>query len=369
MSVKIAITGGHLSPALSIIEALPKDWEVVFIGRKYLFEGEKSISLEYSTIKGLGIKFENLTTGRFQRKLTRDTIPSLFKLPVGFFDALKILNEHKPEVILGFGGYIQLPMVFAAFFMRIPVVIHEQTLEAGIANQISAKFAKKTCISWESSRRFFPKSKTVLTGIPLRKEVVDVKKEKISTRKDKPQIFVTGGSSGSHFINKLIEECLEEILVNCQIIHQTGDSERFKDFDRLNLKKNTLPGKLKENYTIKKFINPVEFPRIMKNSDLIISRAGINTVSEILFFNKPCILIPIPFAQKNEQFKNSQFLKDYGLAEIIEQKNATSNLLTQKIKQVLTNQDKYKVKKHENLYFEKAADAIIKILKKCAEEE
>ena len=366
--MKIALTGGHLSPALSIIEEIPKEWKVIFIGRKYNFEGDKSISLEYNIIKELGIEFENLTTGRFQRKLTRNTIPSLFKLPTGFFTALKILHKHQPDIILGFGGYIQLPVIFAAFFMRIPVVIHEQTLEVGAANQISARFAKKICISWESSRKFFPKDKTVLTGIPLRKQTIEIGKDKDLIKKDNPQVFITGGSSGSHFINKLTEDSLGGILVKYKIVHQTGDSKKFNDFDRLEKIKKTFPDELKRNYILTKFINPAEFSKAMKESDLVISRAGINTVSEILYFNKPCILIPIPFAQKNEQFKNSLFLKNLGLAEIIEQKNATSNLLTQKINIMLNNQDNYKTKKFEDLSFEKAASTIIEILKKCAEE-
>lgn len=366
--MKIALTGGHLSPALSVIEKIPKDWEVIFIGRKYIFEGDKSISLEYNTIKNLGIEFENLTTGRFQRKLTRDTVPSLLKLPVGFVNALRILSKHKPDIILGFGGYIQLPVIFAAFLMRIPVVIHEQTLEAGAANQICAKFAKKICISWELSQKFFPKDKTVLTGIPLRREVIEISKEKISTKKDTPQVFITGGSSGSHFINKLVEDSLEKLLIRYKVVHQTGDSKKFNDFDRLESIRKSFPNELKKNYTLEKFINPQHFSRIMKDSDLIISRAGINTVSEILYFNKPCILIPIPFAQKNEQFKNSLFLKNFGLAEIIEQKNTTSNLFTQKITMMLNNQDDYRNRKIEDLSFDKAASTIIQILKKCTEE-
>ncbi|MEK7559294.1 MAG: UDP-N-acetylglucosamine--N-acetylmuramyl-(pentapeptide) pyrophosphoryl-undecaprenol N-acetylglucosamine transferase [Patescibacteria group bacterium] len=366
--MKIAIIGGHLSPALSIIEKIPEEWDVVFIGRKYIFEGDKAISLEYKTIKELGVEFENLNTGRFQRKFTRSTIPSLLKLPKGFYSAIRILNKHKPDVILGFGGYIQLPVIVAAFFKKIPVVIHEQTLEAGISNQICAKFAKKICISWESSARFFPKEKTVITGIPLRKDTVKINKTKPSELRRIQQIFITGGSSGSHFINEAVEKSILEILYY-KIIHQTGDSRKFNDFERLSEIKENLPEKLRKNYIIKKFINPSEFSDLIGESDLIISRAGINTISEIIFFKKPCILIPIPFAQKNEQFKNSLFLKNLGLAEIIEQKNTTSNLLIQKIQIMLKNKDKYEIKNQSNLRFESAADTIIKILKKCAEKK
>ena len=126
-------------------------------------------------ITKLGIPFYAINTARLQRKFTKHTVPSLIKFPLGFIQSLKILRKIKPEVVLGFGGYISLPVVLAAAFLKIPIVIHEQTLEAGFANKIEAKFARKICISWQSSEKYFPKEKTVLTGNPLRQVILNSK--------------------------------------------------------------------------------------------------------------------------------------------------------------------------------------------------
>lgn len=367
--MKIAIVGGHLSPALSIIEKLPSSWQVIFIGRKYNFEEDKTISLEYKLIKKLGVDFEDISTGRFQRKFTKHTILSFFKIPQGLLSSFKILNRHKPDVLLGFGGYLQLPLVIAAYLKRIPIVIHEQTLEAGMSNQISAKFAKKICISWESSARFFPKGKVVFTGLPVRSSSIVKKRTRNYIRKDLPTIFVTGGSAGSHFINTLIGESLPQLLRKYYIIHQTGDSRTFQDFEKLDEIRKYLPDNLKKRYTIKKFIDPSSFSSLISQCELVIARAGVNTVSEILLAEKPSILVPIPFSQKQEQFKNSQFLQELGLAEIIEQKKATTNLLVQKIDLISKNKTKYTTENRFKTRFEDAAGKLVDVLKKCVEEK
>jgi len=148
--MKVILIGGHLSPALSLLEEL-KNEEVIFFGRKYSFEGDKALSLEYQLVEELNIPFVSITTGRLQRKLTRHTFSSFLKLPIGFFQSINALIKYKPDVVLGFGGYISIPVILASFVLRIPAVIHEQTLEAGFANKILSRFAQKICISWESS--------------------------------------------------------------------------------------------------------------------------------------------------------------------------------------------------------------------------
>src|SRR3989344_4276520 len=129
--MKLVIIGGHLSPALSVIESISKGTEILFIGRKHSFEGDKAVSLEYKTIHSLGIKFRTIVSGRLQRKITRHTINSLFKFPIGIIQSLFILLKFKPDVVIGFGGYLSLPVAIVSFLLRIPVVIREQTLEAG----------------------------------------------------------------------------------------------------------------------------------------------------------------------------------------------------------------------------------------------
>jgi len=155
--MKIVIIGGHLAPALSVMEALPKNTKILFIGRKYALEGDSALSLEYKVVTDLNIPFVGLNTGRLQRKVTKYTFLSLLKFPFGIIKSFLILIRFRPDVVMGFGGYVSIPVIVCAFILRIPVVIHEQTMEAGLANRIVSLFAKKICISWNTSRKYFPK--------------------------------------------------------------------------------------------------------------------------------------------------------------------------------------------------------------------
>lgn len=368
--MRIIVIGGHLSPALSVLDSLPKDWEILFVGRKYIFEGEKSLSLEYKTINDLKIPFEEISTGRLQRKFSKNTITSLFKLPYGLFKALSILKKFQPNIVLGFGGYLQIPIVFASFFLKIPVVLHEQTLESGLANKICSPVAKKICISWESSVNFFPKKKTIFTGNPVRKEIIDklqVTSYKLQVTNLKPTIYITGGSSGSHFLNNLIENLIPNILVNFNVIHQTGSSLKYDDFNRLKKLRENLPKDLKENYSMNKFINPSDVGNVLGQAEFVIGRAGINTVTELIFTKKPAILIPLTFSANNEQLKNALFLEKLGLANVILQKEATAQILLSRIQSMHKSINEY-IKNSKNLkdlIKEDAVDRIIEVVKQC----
>ncbi len=357
--MKIVIVGGHLSPALSIIQNLEKD-EVYYIGRKHTFEGDKAVSLEYQEISKLGIPFFTIKTGRLQRTFTKYTLFSLAKLPVGFYQALKILRKVKPDVILSFGGYLSVPVGFSAHFLKIPLVLHEQTLEVGFANKILSPFAEKICVSWETSLKHFPKEKTVLTGNPIKKEILKVSKLSKKTN-DLPLIYVTGGSSGSHAINLLILETIEKLSKKYTVFHQTGDSQKYKDYDKLLEVKNNLDAKYSKNYIIKKFLDPETSAQIIKSSDLVIGRAGINTVSELIYLKKPALFIPLPFSQKNEQMKNAEFMKSLGLSEVISQDLVTDKIFLEKINYMLDNLTKYKLKKE--VLFENPEERIINVLR------
>lgn len=373
--MRIVIIGGHFSPALSVIEALPSQSQVLVIGRKFGLEGDKALSLEYQTIKKMGISFKSITTGRLQRKFTKHTIFSLIKLPIGFFQALKILKEFKPNVVLSFGGYVSIPVVLASFFLRIPIVVHEQTLEAGLSNKFASLFAKKICISWDSSKKFFPKSKIVLTGNPIRKFTISNIKFPISNfkfqidEKDKnlPIIYITGGSSGSHAINLLIEEIIEKLLEKNVVFHQTGDAQEFQDFSRLEDLRRSFAEKLERRYFLTKFVEPSEVGPIIEKADILISRSGMNTVSELIQFQKPALLIPLPYSQNKEQVKNAFFLKYLGLAEVADQNKLTANDLFDLLEIMLRNLDKYKNNSAKGLIKKDAAKKIVEVLGYSAE--
>jgi UDP-N-acetylglucosamine--N-acetylmuramyl-(pentapeptide) pyrophosphoryl-undecaprenol N-acetylglucosamine transferase len=248
-------------------------------------------------------------------------------------------------------------------------------MHVGLANKIASRFALKICISWEESAQFFPKQKIVLTGNPLRKEFllgtqnrgIGIRKDEIASlltvaRNDEKLIYITGGSGGAHGINVLVEGCLEKLLEKFTIIHQTGDAKEFSDFDRLQNLKSSLPDSLQKNYFLEKFIKPEEVLSIMDRADLIISRSGISTVTELLYLGKPCLLIPLPYGQRNEQLINAEFVKKVGIGEDTDQLTTAPDDFFEKINAMISRLDIY------NSHKEKArqlihTDAVGKILK------
>lgn len=365
--MRLAIIGGHLAPALSVLEALPKDTKVLFIGRKYALEGDKALSLEHKTITSLNIPFVGLSTGRLQRKLTKFTLLSLLKLPFGIINSFFILAEFKPDVIIGFGGYVSIPVAFCAFLLRIPVVIHEQTMGAGLANRFVSGFASKICIAWDSSRKYFPKDRTILTGNPMRKFSIS----SLSTNNQLPIfnnklpiIYITGGSLGSHFINILVEGMIKELLQNYNIVHQVGDTRGYRDFERLTLLKESLPGGLRDNYILEKFIDPAQIGDLLNSASLVISRSGMNTISELIHFEKPAILIPLPFSQNSEQLKNANFLEKIGLGVVLHQTEVNQKKLLETINKMFQNIGKYEIdkEKYRNMPGRNAVQSIISVI-------
>lgn len=359
--MKIVITGGHLTPALSLVEELGSKAEILYVGRKYALEGDRAISLEYETITQRGVNFAILKTGRVQRSLTRQTLPSLAKIPVGLAQAGLILRRFKPDVVVGFGGYVSVPVILAAKILKIPVVIHEQTLEVGFANRLVSRFASKICISFETSRKYFPKDKVVFTGNPIRKTILYPRK-KILLESNDPIIYITGGSLGSHAINLLVEKCLSEMLDKYSVIHQTGSSFQFKDFEKMVILKEGLNINKRNKYLVTKHFLTEEIGEILKISKLVVARAGINTVSELIALQKPSYLIPLPVSQKNEQLKNAHFLKDLGLGEIGEQKSLTPERFLIEINDMMQNIDNYRLKSSKPHFPKDSAEKIVQVL-------
>lgn len=364
--MKIAIVGGHLSPALGVIDALSSREDVVFIGRKFAMEGDDTVSLEYKEVTSRQIPFKSLTTARVQRRFTTNTVPSLAKLPIGFHQALSYLRLEKPDAVLSFGGYLSLPVGIAAKILGIPLVIHEQTLGAGLANKMLAKIADKVCISWETSTKYFPKQKVVVTGNPLKnfeELVYTAEFEKVDSLL--PLIYVTGGSTGSHAINLLMKDSLPTLLEKYCIIHQTGDSKEFKDYEQMLKKKSDLTQNLQKRYIVRKFIPSREIGGIFKNASVVVSRSGINTVSELIFFGKPSLLIPLPHGQRNEQLTNARFLQNIGLALVLLQETATPAIFQKSIENLIQKRDEYlsNTKKARQLLHPRAAQEIIHVLR------
>lgn len=341
--MKVLLTGGHFSPAYSLLKQLKSRGHLVLVaGRKYTFEGDKALSLEYIVLNKEEIPFFEIRTGRFQRKFTEYTLLSLFRFLVGIYDCVRVILTVKPDVVVTFGGYISLPVALVAFLFRVPIVAHDHTQHPGLANRIVGFLAQKICISFESSRKYFSNKKVVFTGNPIRYEVFRKNKQK-STPHDQPIICITGGSTGSHNINEAISKILPKLLVKYFVIHQTGDSKDFNDFERLSHLKKSLPQKLRARYILKKFIPLNEIGEILASSDLVITRAGINIFLELLYLRKTALFIPLSVGQKGEQLRNAKLALSLGLGEYIEEKDITQESLFKKINTIINQKNKYRV--------------------------
>ncbi len=353
------ITGAHFTPAVATIEELKKypDVKVVYVGRKTTQEGDSSPSAESQVLPTLGVKYISIITGRLQRSFTLYTIPSLLKIPIGFMQAAYIILKEKPDVILSFGGYVAVPIVLMGWLFSKPIIVHEQTLVSGLANTISSFFANKIALSFKQAKEFdFLKenspmvyeNKTIITGNPVRHMVTNIQGElsrefdifNIAKRSKLPVILITGGNQGSHTINKTVENILGKLTKLACIIHVTGDN-KFKDFERL-----TEVGDFEGRYLVRKWIGQ-DYGVILQKSDLVISRAGINTLSELAYIGKNALVIPFEPLYKDEQNENARFFKDLGLVKILPQSKLSSDTLIENIKLMLKNLVELKQKAKE----------------------
>ncbi len=344
--MKILITGAHFTPAVAVIEQLKKNYqaEIVYVGRKTTLEGDNTPSQESQVLPKMGIKFITITTGRLQREFTIYTIPSLLKIPIGLIQSLFIILFEKPNVILSFGGYVALPTVFIGWLFSIPIIVHEQTLVSGLANQISALLADKIALSFDKGYQI-NNTKTVLTGNPIREEIKSPQKFSLGSdyrkifdlakKSNSPVILVIGGNQGSHTINLVIENSLSKLLKIGYVIHQTGDT-KFSDFERLEEKQN-------EKYLVKKWIDK-DIGIVLSGVDFVISRAGANTLVELAYLGKPVLTIPFEPLYNDEQNKNAKYFEDLGLARILPQVRLSSKSLLENIKIMLKDLDNLKEK-------------------------
>ncbi|MBI2051275.1 UDP-N-acetylglucosamine--N-acetylmuramyl-(pentapeptide) pyrophosphoryl-undecaprenol N-acetylglucosamine transferase [Candidatus Roizmanbacteria bacterium] len=358
--MKILVTGGHVTPALALLERL-KDHEIVFVGRKYALESEQTLSLEYKEITRRNIRFIHLQTGRLNRLVSTATIASVLRIPFGFFQGFRIIKEERPQIILTFGSYLAVPIAFWAYLSEIPVYLHEQTSIPGKANRFIGLFAKKIFVSFPETERFFPKHKVFLTGNPIRTSVFKSKKKPTTFYKDRPVIYVTGGSLGSHGINLHLKNILPALLKKYIVIHQVGDTAKYNDYEMLLNFKEQLPERLKSFYFPKKHFLEEEIGYVYAQADVVVGRAGANTFFELISLEKPAIFIPLPWSAGKEQQKQAEIFQKEGVGEIFPQSEPSERLAVL-IDTVVKNLFQYRknFKNLRRLYKKDAADIILK---------
>ena len=301
MSKKIIFTGGHHNSALVVALALKQQGHKIFwIGHKFTIKGDKQLSAEYQEITRSNIPFFELKTGKFYR--VSNPLEYL-KILLGFFQSFIYLLKIKPDLIISFGGYLAVPVVITGKLFRVPSVTHEQTVTAGWANRAITPFVDKIFLTHRSSLKNYPKEKSIVTGLPLRSNLL----EKTKYKKPKtPLIYITCGKQGSHIINQSVFPLVSELVKKFKVIHQTGAHTTTSDQDKARRIKNSLLPEYRSHYKHQPYFFAADATKYLKTSTLVISRAGAHTTYELLLLNKKSVVIPIPWVSHHEQEKNAE---------------------------------------------------------------
>ncbi|GFO56064.1 UDP-N-acetylglucosamine--N-acetylmuramyl-(pentapeptide) pyrophosphoryl-undecaprenol N-acetylglucosamine transferase [Geomonas sp. Red276] len=318
-------TGGHLFPGIAVAEeflARAPENEVLFVGTSHGIEarmlpklGYKLATISASGMKGLGTTRKLLSAGR---------------LLYGYAQSRKILKEFRPDLVLGVGGYASAPLVLAARGMGIPRFIHEQNAFPGITNKVLGRIADGIYISMPESAAFFPEGSTLLTGNPIRKEILWSFHERIPTEGNGFSLLVFGGSAGAHRINTTLIEALPflaGVKDRLKIVHQTGqkDVEEVRaGYQAAGFQAEVLP-----------FID--DMSAAYGAADLVICRAGATTIAEVTACGKACIFIPFPYAADDHQRKNAESLINRGAGFMILEEDLSGELLAKEIVSHLEN--------------------------------
>ena len=314
-------TGGHIFPAISIANAIKEinnEAVIHFVGA----EGR----MEMQRVPDAGYSIEGLPIAGFDRKHLWKNVHVLFKLWKSQRKAKKIIKTFMPDVVVGVGGYASGPTLNMAHKLGIPTLIQEQNSYAGVTNKILGSGASKICVAYDKMERFFPKEKILLTGNPVRQSLLKSIEKKEAIAKfgldfGKPILLVVGGSLGAGTINQSILKDLEKIKkADIQLIWQTGKYY----YDDLAEKIKTIEEKLPKMY-MNAFIK--DMPEAYAASDLVISRAGASSISELCLLGKPSLLVPSPNVSEDHQTKNAMALVDKDAAEWVSDKEAKVKLI------------------------------------------
>lgn len=320
-------TGGHLFPAIALAEAFMKrsgENQVRFITTQR--------ALDSHLLMERGFSFMPLKMEGIKGKGLAGKLSSSYQLPGAFSRSLKIIEEYRPEMVLGVGGYVSGPVILAAWSKRIPCAVQEQNAIPGVTNRLLGKVADRVFLAFEESGLYFPKNKIRNTGNPIRQEL-----KKVVPREVPPvgplTLLILGGSQGAHRINQVVRDSLEGLLPlknELNFIHQTGEKDEAESARAYQEKG--------FSHRVTAFISDMAWA--YGQSDLIIGRAGAMTITEITALGKPSLLIPFPFAANNHQEHNARALVRAGAAEMILEKDLNPGLLADYLRHWLAHREK-----------------------------
>ena len=321
-------TGGHIYPALAIINKIKEKEE----SSKILYIGTND-RMEKDIIPELGINFVGLEMSGLNRKNLFSNFSVLKKFMNAYKKAKEVIQDFKPDIVIGAGGYVTAPVLYAAHKMKIPVLIHEQNSIPGVSNKFIGSFADKICVSLPNSLKMFPKKKVVYTGNPRSEEILKVpvmKKSSLGFSDNKKLVVIVMGSLGSTTMTKKIKELIPAFNnKNYQVLVITGKKyyDSYKDIE------------ISDNIKIVPFMD--DLINLLKDSDLIISRAGASTIAEITAIGLPAILVPSPYVTNNHQYKNAKELEDRGACLIVSEEKFSKDVIIKEVDKLFDNKSMY----------------------------
>uniref|UniRef100_N2B3Y3 UDP-N-acetylglucosamine--N-acetylmuramyl-(pentapeptide) pyrophosphoryl-undecaprenol N-acetylglucosamine transferase n=1 Tax=Eubacterium plexicaudatum ASF492 TaxID=1235802 RepID=N2B3Y3_9FIRM len=351
---KIILTGGgtagHVTPNIALLPRLREaGFDINYIGS---YNG-----IEKQLLKEQQIPYYGISSGKLRRYFDFKNFSDPLKVIKGLGQSIRLMRKLKPDIVFSKGGFVSVPVILAAKFCHIPSIIHESDLTPGLANKLAIPNAAKVCCNFPETLKYLPKDKAVLTGSPIRTELLSGNKE--NARKlcnftaEKPVLFIVGGSSGSKFINDTIRGLLPELLKTYQIIHMCGKGNIEESLNRT------------AGYKQFEYIGS-QLNDIFSLAELVISRAGANSICELLALHKPNILIPLSAnASRGDQILNAQSFEKQGFSVVIEEEIITPDKLLNIIHETYKNRDRYiHAMKQSNMI--NSVDKIVSLIEETA---
>ena len=327
---KIVLTGGgtagHVTPNLALLPSLKeRGYEILYIGS---YDG-----IERKLIENAGIEYSGISSGKLRRYFDLKNFSDPFRVLKGCAEARRLIKKYRPDVVFSKGGFVSVPVVLAAKHYKIPTIIHESDMTPGLANKICIPSAAKVCCNFPETLAYLPNDKAVLTGSPIRKELLEGDRitglNYSGLSASRPIILVIGGSLGSVAVNRAVRAVLPKILETYQVIHICGKG---------NLDEHLIG---RNGYVQYEYVD-APLRHLFAAADLIISRAGANSICEILALKKPNILIPLSAsASRGDQILNARSFEKQGFSKVLEEEHLTDDNLLNTIQDTYHNRQKY----------------------------
>ena len=327
---KIVLTGGgtagHVTPNIALLPRLKElGYDIYYIGS---YSG-----IEKKLITDCGIPYTGISTGKLRRYFDLKNLTDPLRVQKGFYEARKALKEIHPDIVFSKGGFVSVPVVHAARVLKIPVICHESDMTPGLANRLCIPAASKVCCNFPETLKNLPKEKAVLTGTPIRAELMAGDRSRAlaftGLPDDKPFLMIIGGSLGAQAVNEAVRAALPELLPQFRIIHLCGKGKLD----------NSLVGT--EGYVQYEYISE-ELPDLFALADVVISRAGANAICELLALRKPNLLIPLSAkASRGDQILNAKSFEKQGFSVVLEEEAVTTESLTEAVRSLYENRRQY----------------------------